>query len=95
MKREALLVFVALVGLLAASFVAGKRWDVSPPAAVCPAAPEKPDAAVVDGLQACTDGRLADSLNYIKWRGKHIVQLEACTDSLGEATRALTHRKRP
>ncbi len=44
-------------------------------------------------LARCYDSRHTEQLNYIVWRGKHIQQLEACTQSLGEATHALVHRR--
>ena len=47
-----------------------------------------------DDWQRCLDARHKEQLDYLMWRGKHAQQLEACTASLGEATRALVHRAR-
>lgn len=63
-------------------------WNHTAPAVV-PA-----DVANNDERQRCLDARHKEQLEYIEWRGKHIQQLEACTASLGEATRALVHRAR-
>lgn len=97
MKNE-LIVVLGVVGVLCVgSFTAGvrvQRMMAAEPTPTCPAAPPSaPDLS--DDLKKCLDTRVTEQLNYVKWRGKHDQQLEACTAALGEATHALAHRSHP
>jgi hypothetical protein len=96
MKRQIALVLCALAFLLFGAFKEGRRWEravmsagaAAPVDAVTSAAPP-------DELKACLDTRIAEQLNYVKWRGQHIHELANCAASLEEATHALVRRRAP
>lgn len=60
--------------------------------AAAPAPPSTADGGVGDSNMFCLDRIHEQQMDYIRWRGKHVQQLEACTAALVEATHALVNR---
>lgn len=92
MRKEISVValFVLLLGGVA--YVAGVRVGRAEATNVARSEVEVPIPSPNDDWRRCLEGRHKEQLDYLMWRGKHTQQLEACTASLGEATRALVHR---
>jgi hypothetical protein len=97
MKNE-LMILLGVAGvLIIGSFMMGvrvERMTAAEPAPTCPPASPAPPPDLSGALKECADARIAGQLDYIKWRGKHVQQLEACTAALGEAAHALVRRAR-
>lgn len=92
MRREISIVALFLVVVIAAAFDLGKHMGRAAYFGAICAPVEIPPVTVNEDWRRCLDVRHKEQLQYITWRGKHSRDLEACTASLGEATRALVHR---
>jgi hypothetical protein len=95
MKKEILIVTLVVAVIGGVTFKMGLNTGRSQScAATQTAATSTPELSANDDWQKCLDARHKEQADYIVWRGKHVQQLEACTASLGEATRALIHHSR-
>ena len=96
MKKEICVVVFAGLGLFVTGLLAGSRYGRAQNQGSEPTVSKTNDEGFVppnSDLQSCIDDGRREQLNYIDWSGRHARHLEACTDALGEATRALVRRR--